>query len=137
MYSAKEKAIIINKAQVMLNDGFSINAISKEVGVPDKTITRWLNEMSEKDKECQDNRTHAEKVDAFLEEIKRDQEEIIRMAAKRVKETINDCNGQVASNVLNTTYNNYRVACGKSNEIIEVRDWTSFIDELQGRDNNN
>lgn len=131
MYSAKEKAEKISIIQLRLKDGVSLNSIARELNISFDTLQRWIKEIEEKQKDSSINRTHAQKVDDFLEQIKRDQEEIIQLAAKRVKETIGEANGQVASNVLNTTYNNYRVACGKSNEIIEVRDWTSFIDDLK------
>lgn len=132
MYSAKEKAEIIVKAQQLLAEGNSVNSISKQLGIPDKTISRWLKQLTKNNEECPEaNRTHAELVEDFLEQMKRDQEEIIVLAAKRVKETIGEANGQVANNILNTTTNNYRVSIGKANEIVEVRDWASFLEELE------
>ena len=123
---------MIIKAQALLNEGATLNAVSKTLKLSVHTLERWLKEIANKSNEMQsDNRTHEQKVEDFLEQMKRDQEDIIRLAAQRVKETIAEANGQVANNILNTTTNNYRVSVGKANEIVEVRDWASFLEELE------
>ena len=132
MYSAKQKAEIIVKAQQLHAEGNSLNSIAKELNIDYKTLDKWLSNYSKEIQENPEaNRTHEQKVADFLEQMKRDQEDIIRLAAQRVKETIAEANGQVANNILNTTTNNYRVSVGKANEIVEVRDWASFLEELE------
>lgn len=129
MYSSKQKAEIITKALKLLNTGNSFRAIAKELKINRTTLYNWIRE---------DNNTlqldtiaRKELTNHFLEIQLENEEKIIILATNRLLETIKDAPPQIANNILNTALNNYRLITGKETEIISIKNWSAFIDEIK------
>jgi len=133
MYSSKQKAEIITKALKLLNTGYSFRAIARELKINRTTLYNWIREDEENIQ--LDAIARKELTNHFLEIQLANEEKIIILATNRLLETIKDAPPQIANNILNTALNNYRLFTGKETEIISVKNWSAFIDEIKSNNN--